>query len=118
MAAQKPGRPRGRRKVKKNIPYGQAHVKTSFNNTIVSLTDREVRVDHLAQLDDLVVGEVLDVSVRRHAGFGENLVRGRAANPVDVGEADLGALVERDVDACDASHCCDETRPFGRVSGG
>src|SRR4028118_811612 len=44
MAAQKPGRPRGRRKVKKNVPYGQAHVKTSFNNTIVSLTDREGNV--------------------------------------------------------------------------
>ena len=35
-----PRRPqRGRRKVKKNIPIGQAHIKTSFNNTIVSLTD-------------------------------------------------------------------------------
>src|SRR3954462_2260008 len=37
-----PRRPqRGRRKVRKNIPIGQAHIKTSFNNTIVSLTDRE-----------------------------------------------------------------------------
>src|ERR1044072_1054271 len=37
-----PRRPRsGRRRVKKNIPIGQAHIKTSFNNTIVSLTDRE-----------------------------------------------------------------------------
>ena len=36
-----PKRPsRGRRKPKKNIPIGQAHIKTSFNNTIVSLTDR------------------------------------------------------------------------------
>ena len=35
-----PRRPqRGRRKPKKNIPVGQAHIKTSFNNTIVSLTD-------------------------------------------------------------------------------
>src|SRR5271168_4438400 len=35
-----PRRPaRGRRKPKKNIPIGQAHIKTSFNNTIVSLTD-------------------------------------------------------------------------------
>ncbi len=34
----------GRRKVKKNIPVGQAHIKTSFNNTIVSLTDREGNV--------------------------------------------------------------------------
>ena len=40
-----PRRPRsGRRRVKKNIPIGQAHIKTSFNNTIVSLTDREGNV--------------------------------------------------------------------------
>src|SRR2546422_118199 len=40
-----PKRPRsGRRKPKKNIPIGQAHIKTSFNNTIVSLTDREGNV--------------------------------------------------------------------------
>ena len=35
-----PRRPRaGRKKPRKNIPIGQAHIKTSFNNTIVSLTD-------------------------------------------------------------------------------
>jgi small subunit ribosomal protein S11 len=40
-----PRRPqRGRRKVKKNVPIGQAHIKTSFNNTIVALTDREGNV--------------------------------------------------------------------------
>ena len=40
-----PKRPaRGRRKVKKNIPVGQAHIKTSFNNTIVSLTDLQGNV--------------------------------------------------------------------------
>src|SRR5947209_16102633 len=40
-----PRRPqRGRRRVRKNIPLGQAHIKTSFNNTIVSLTDREGNV--------------------------------------------------------------------------
>ncbi len=44
MAQQRPGRGRGRRKVRKNIPIGQAHIKTSFNNTIVSLTDREGNV--------------------------------------------------------------------------
>ena len=32
---------KGRRKAKKNISYGQAHIKTSFNNTIVTLTDTE-----------------------------------------------------------------------------
>ena len=40
-----PKRPaRGRRKTRKNVPVGQAHIKTSFNNTIVSLTDREGNV--------------------------------------------------------------------------
>ena len=39
-----PRRPRGRRRVRKNVPFGQAHIKTSFNNTIVALTDREGNV--------------------------------------------------------------------------
>ena len=43
MAAPK-SKGRSRRKVKKNIPVGQAHIKTSFNNTIVSLCDREGNV--------------------------------------------------------------------------
>ena len=38
----KKGRPR--RRVRKNVPFGIAHIKTSFNNTIVSLTDREGNV--------------------------------------------------------------------------
>ena len=37
-------RGRTRRRVKKNIAIGQAHIKTSFNNTIVALTDREGNV--------------------------------------------------------------------------
>src|SRR3954452_4605763 len=44
MAQQRPARRGGRRKPRKNIPFGQAHIKTSFNNTIVSLTDREGNV--------------------------------------------------------------------------
>src|SRR5918999_1619621 len=39
-----PRRPRGRKRVRKNVPFGQAHIKTSFNNTIVSLTDKEGNV--------------------------------------------------------------------------
>ena len=37
-------RGRTRRRVRKNIAVGQAHIKTSFNNTIVALTDREGNV--------------------------------------------------------------------------
>ncbi len=34
----------GARKVKKNIPYGQAHIHATFNNTIVSMTDQQGNV--------------------------------------------------------------------------
>ena len=37
-------RGRARRRARKNIAIGQAHIKTSFNNTIVSLTDKEGNV--------------------------------------------------------------------------
>jgi small subunit ribosomal protein S11 len=37
-------RGRTRRKARKNIAIGQAHIKTSFNNTIVALTDKEGNV--------------------------------------------------------------------------
>ena len=37
-------RGRTRRRVRKNIAIGQAHIKTSFNNTIVSLTDKDGNV--------------------------------------------------------------------------
>jgi small subunit ribosomal protein S11 len=39
VAQQRPGRGRGRRRPRRNVPVGQAHIKTSFNNTIVALTD-------------------------------------------------------------------------------
>src|SRR5947199_3024434 len=44
MAQQKGGRGRGRGRVRKHITFGQAQIKTSFNNTIVSLADPEGNV--------------------------------------------------------------------------
>ena len=44
MADKKASKGRSRRRVKKNVPYGQAHIKTSFNNTIVTLTDTDGNV--------------------------------------------------------------------------
>lgn len=39
----KPGksRPRGRKKVKRNVPQGIAHIRATFNNTIITITDLE-----------------------------------------------------------------------------
>jgi small subunit ribosomal protein S11 len=32
-------RPRGKRRERKNVPRGQAHIQSTFNNTIVTITD-------------------------------------------------------------------------------
>jgi small subunit ribosomal protein S11 len=37
--AQKGKRQRGKRRERKNVPRGQAHIQSTFNNTIVTITD-------------------------------------------------------------------------------
>jgi small subunit ribosomal protein S11 len=44
MAAPKAATRKPRKKEKKNVAVGQAHIKSTFNNTIVALTDREGNV--------------------------------------------------------------------------
>lgn len=44
MARPQRAKGRQRRRMRKNIAVGQAHIKTSFNNTIVTLTDKEGNV--------------------------------------------------------------------------
>ena len=44
MAKPKPGGRRPRRKERKNVAYGVAHIKSSFNNTIISISDQEGNV--------------------------------------------------------------------------
>ena len=39
MAKQSTKRATGKRRVRKNVEHGQAHIQSSFNNTIVTLTD-------------------------------------------------------------------------------
>ena len=41
MPKPKPGGRRPRRRERKNVTYGVAHIKSSFNNTIVTFTDTE-----------------------------------------------------------------------------
>ena len=41
MAAPKTAARKPRRKEKKNIALGQAHIKSSFNNTIITFTDQQ-----------------------------------------------------------------------------
>jgi small subunit ribosomal protein S11 len=44
MAKPKPGGRRPRKRERKNVAVGVAHVKSSFNNTIVAITDTEGNV--------------------------------------------------------------------------
>src|SRR5437868_13801263 len=44
MPKPKPGGRRPRRRERKNVSYGVAHIKSSFNNTIVAITDLEGNV--------------------------------------------------------------------------
>src|SRR5918995_1717756 len=61
-------------------------------------------LDRVPELDDLVLGQVLHLGVRVHPGLAQDLAGGRAADPEDVGESDLGALVEWDVHPGDPRH--------------
>jgi hypothetical protein len=68
--------------------------------------DLETRVDVVAELRDLFVGEVLDLRVRVEPELRGDLVRGRLADPVDVRQPDLEPFLVGKVDsgdACDVS---------------
>jgi len=41
MAKPSPGGRRPRRRERKNVTYGIAHIKSSFNNTIIAISDQE-----------------------------------------------------------------------------
>src|SRR2546425_21100 len=64
----------------------------------------ELTLDHVSKPRDLGLGEVADVGVGVDPCALENGVRGGTADPVDVGQSDLHALLARDVDAGDAGH--------------
>src|SRR3954449_9184750 len=66
--------------------------------------DLELRVDVVAELRDLFVGEVLDLRVGVEAELRGDLAGGRLADPVDVRQPDLEPLLVRKVDSGDACH--------------
>ena len=44
MAKPKPGGRRPRKRERRNVSHGVAHIKSSFNNTIIAITDQEGNV--------------------------------------------------------------------------
>ena len=63
MAAQKQAARKPRRRDRKSVPVGQAHIKSTFNNTIISITDPSGAVVSWASGGD--VGFKAPVSPRR-----------------------------------------------------
>src|SRR5690348_4026076 len=59
--------------------------------------DAVIAVDRLADVQDFLVGQVLDSLFRRNAELLRDLLGRRSADSVDVGERDLDALVCRDI---------------------
>ena len=55
----------------------------------------ELRLDDLTEPPRLLLGETLHTRVRADARHGEDLRRGRATDPKDVGQRDLDALLVR-----------------------
>ena len=78
-----------------------------------------VGVDRLTDVQDFLVGQVLDTPLRRDLQlFGDFLGLG-ATNAVDVGKRDFDALVRRDVDPSDTCHKNKVLpAPRGHVAGG
>src|SRR6185312_2816619 len=63
------------------------------------------RVDVVAQAGDLVLRQVAHLRVRRQAERGADLLRGRLADAVDVGQPDLEPLLVRQIHSGDACQC-------------
>src|SRR5207302_84577 len=66
--------------------------------------DLEIGVDVVAELGDLLVGQVAHLRVGREAERGADAARGRLADSVDVREANLEPLLVGQVDAGDSGH--------------
>src|SRR5690606_20175369 len=61
-------------------------------------------LDRLAQLDDLLLGQILDLHVGVDPGLAEDLPGSGATDPEDVGERDFDPFPVGDVDAGDSCH--------------
>src|SRR4051794_20471738 len=66
--------------------------------------DPEVRFDLVAELDQLLIAQLVDAGVGVDPGGGQQLLGARTADAVDVGECDLDALVAREVNTNEACH--------------
>lgn len=79
MAANKTSRPK--RKDRKNVEYGVAHIRSTFNNTIVTITDKMVMLYLGLVLVDLV-SEVLEKALHLQLKWQQKLQQKQQWNMV------------------------------------
>lgn len=81
---------RRRKKVKRNIEKGQAHIKSTFNNTIISITDEEGKVIAWSS-----AGKVGYKGSRKSTPFAAQLAAENAAEEAkDMGMKDIEIFVK------------------------
>ncbi|CCU77692.1 SSU ribosomal protein S11p (S14e) [Halanaerobium saccharolyticum subsp. saccharolyticum DSM 6643] len=81
---------RRRKKVKRNIEKGQAHIKSTFNNTIISITDEEGKVVAWSS-----AGKVGYKGSRKSTPFAAQLAAENAAEEAkDMGMKDIEIFVK------------------------
>src|SRR5581483_6925656 len=61
-------------------------------------------LEHLANLGDLVVGEIVGLAVERDAGLAQNLPRRAPPDAVNVREPDFDPFALRQIHACNTRH--------------
>ena len=89
MAQRQSGRRRGGRRVRKNVPRGQAHIHATFNNTIVTMTDPQGNVINWAS-----GGTVGFKGARKSTPFAARQAAQRAArNAMDNGMVEVDVYV-------------------------
>ena len=79
MAKPKPGGRRPRKRERKNVTYGVAHIKSSFNNTIISITDQDGNVLSWAS-----AGNVGFKGSRKSTPYAAQMAAEKAVRKVDV----------------------------------
>src|SRR5580765_4089355 len=61
-------------------------------------------LDHLADVPDVVFGQILDADVGADPGRLQNRVRAEPSDAIDIGETNLDALGPREINACNSRH--------------
>ena len=90
MARAQRGRRRGGRRVKRNVPRGQAHIHATFNNTIITMTDPQGNVINWAS-----AGSVGFKGSRKSTPFAARQAAQRAArDAMDNGMVEVDVFVK------------------------